>query len=544
MADQNSFRLFGFTITRGKENESLPESPITPTLEDGAINIQTGAHYGIYVDLDGTYRTEVDLITKYRTMSMQPEMESAIEDIVNEAIVHDDQGSIVTIEMEDLKQPDSIKKKIRDEFNECLRILDFNNFGHEIFRRWYIDGRAYYNVVIDKENPRDGIQSLIYIDPRRIRKIRNITKKKNAQGVEVIDRIDTFYLYNEKVVNSAVQSPQIVGSFAGGVKLSEDSVIQITSGLFDPAKSTVLSYLHKAIRPMNQLRFVEDATVIYRVSRAPERRVFYVDVGSLPKMKAEQYLKDMMNKYRNKLVYDAGTGEVKDQTRHMSMLEDFWMPRRGEGKSTEITTLPAGQNLGQMEDVLYFEKKLYKALGVPPSRLESNQGFSLGRSSEITRDEIKFDKFVDKLRARFSILFDEIMARQLALKGICTLEEWNEFKMEIHYKFVKDNNFTELKEAELLTNRLNLLNIVDPYIGRFFSKRWVQERILMFDEEEIEDMEKQMDKENDEMTKEADKAMADNPQQNQPNGVAQQNTPAPTPSANPDELNQRVKQQL
>jgi hypothetical protein len=544
MAEQNSFRLFGFKITRADEDDSIPESPITPNLEDGAINIQTGAHYGVYVDLDGTYRTEVDLITKYRTMSMQPEMESAIEDIVNEAIVHDDEGKIVRIELEDLKQPDSIKKKIRDEFDECLRLLDFNNFGGDIFRRWYVDGRTYYNVVIDKDNPRDGIKTLIYVDPRRIRKIRNITKVKNAQGVEVIDRIDTFYLYNEKVVNSSIQSPQIVGSFAGGVKLSEDSVIHLTSGLFDPAKSTVLSYLHKAIRPMNQLRFLEDATVIYRVSRAPERRVFYVDVGNLPKMKAEQYLKDMMNKFRNKLVYDAGTGEIKDQTRHMSMLEDFWMPRRGEGKNTEITTLPAGQNLGQMEDVLYMEKKLYKALGVPASRLENNQGFSLGRSSEITRDELKFDKFVDKLRARFSILFDELLARQLSLKGICTLDEWNEFKMDIHYNFIKDNNFTELKEAELLTNRVNLLMIVDPYIGRFFSKRWVQEKVLMFDEKEIEDMEEEMDKENEEMAKDAEKMAGPpaDPMASPAGSPAAPGAPAPTPAANPEELNQRAQQ--
>ena len=551
MAQQQGFRLFGFKISRPDEDESLPESPITPNLEDGAINIQTGAHYGVYVDLDGTYRTEVDLITKYRTMSMQPEMESAIEDIVNEAIVHDDEGQIVRIELENLKQPDNIKKMIREEFDECLRLLDFGNFGSDIFRRWYVDGRTYYNVVIDKDNPRDGIKSLIYIDPRRIRKIRNITKKKNEQGVEVIDKIDTFYLYNEKVVNSSIQSPQIVGSFAGGVKLAEDSVIHLTSGLFDPAKSTVLSYLHKAIRPMNQLRFVEDATVIYRVSRAPERRVFYVDVGNLPKMKAEQYLKDIMNKFRNKLVYDAGTGEIKDQTRHMSMLEDFWMPRRGEGKNTEITTLPAGQNLGQMEDVLYFEKKLYKALGVPPSRLESNQGFSLGRASEITRDEIKFDKFVDKLRARFSILFDEMLARQLSLRGVCTLDEWNEFKMDIHYNFVKDNNFTELKEAELLTNRVQVLSLVDPFIGRFFSKRWVQEHVLMFDEEEIDEMEEQMDEENEEMAKEAEAQAAQgqpeqpqDPMAQQPGQPAPPGGDAPTPANDPNDLNQRVKQQL
>jgi hypothetical protein len=553
MAQQTSFRLFGFKISRPDEDESMPESPITPNLEDGAINIQTGAHYGIYVDLDGTYRTEVDLITKYRTMSMQPEVESAIEDIVNEAIVHDEEGRIVKIELENLKQPDNIKKMIRDEFDECLRLLDFHNFGAEIFRRWYVDGRTYYNVVIDKDDPRSGIKTLIYIDPRRIRKIRNITKKKNEQGVEVIDRIDTFYLYNEKVVNSAVQSPQIVGSFSGGVKLSDDSVVHLTSGLFDPAKSTVLSYLHKAIRPMNQLRFLEDATVIYRVSRAPERRVFYVDVGNMSKMKAEQYLKTLMNNFRNKIVYDASTGEIKDQTRHMSMLEDFWMPRKNE-KNSEIVTLPAGQNLGQMEDVLYMEKKLYKALGVPASRLESNQGFSLGRSNEITRDEIKFDKFVDKLRARFSILFDELLARQLSLKGVCTLDEWNSFKMDIHYNFNKDNHFTELKEAELNANRINLLTLIDPFVGRYYSKRWVQENILVFDEKEIDEMEEQMDKEADEMAKEAKKALAQgmpppgqqpaDPMAAKPGQPAAPGDPADQPAKDPAELNDRVKKQL
>jgi len=490
-------KLFGFKIIRDEDGELLP-SPVTPQLEDGAINVQTGAHYGIYVDLDGSYRTEIDLITKYRTMAMQPEMETAIEDIVNEAIVHDNRGHIVKIDLDELDQPDSIKKMIRAEFKEVVKLLDFGSFASDIFRRWYVDGRLYYHVVIDPENTRAGIKQLIYIDPRRIRKIRNITKKKE-NGTEVIDRIETFYLYNEKLTNNNVQSPQLMGSYAGGVKLSEDSVVHLTSGLFDPAKSTVLSYLHKAIRPMNQLRFVEDATVIYRVSRAPERRVFYVDVGNMPRNKQEQYLKDIMTKYRNKLTYDAGTGEIRDDRKHMSMLEDFWMPRRGEGKSTEITTLPAGQNLGQMDDVLYFEKKLYRALNVPVSRLESQQGFTLGRSNEITRDELKFDKFVDKLRSRFSTLFDELLARQLALKGICTLDEWNTFKQDIRYDFIKDNNFTELKEAELLQNRLNMLATVQPYIGQFYSRRWVQENVLQFDENDIEKMQEEMNQEAAEM---------------------------------------------
>jgi hypothetical protein len=536
-----AIKLFGFKILRGdEEDQQLAPTPVTPQLEDGAINIQTGAHYGIYVDLDGSYRTEVDLITKYRTMAMQPEMETAIEDIINEAIVHDNHGQICKIVLDDLKQPDKIKSLIRQEYMEIMRLLDFDNFGTDIFRRWYVDGRLYYHVVIDPENPRAGIQQLIYVDPRRIRKIRNITKKKE-NGTEVIDRIDTFYLYNEKLTNNNVQSPQLLGSYAGGVKLSEDSVIHLTSGLFDPAKSTVLSYLHKAIRPMNQLRFVEDATVIYRVSRAPERRVFYVDVGNMPRMKAEQYLKDIMTKFRNKLVYDSGTGEIRDDRKHMSMLEDFWMPRRGEGKSTEITTLPAGQNLGQMDDVLYFEKKLYRALNVPVSRLESSTGFSLGRSNEITRDELKFDKFVDKLRSRFSVIFDELLARQLALKGICTLDEWNLFKQFIHYDFIKDNNFTELKETELLQNRVQMLQTVEPYIGRFYSKRWVQENVLQFDETEIEEMEKQIEQEAEEAQDQQDQQ--DQQGQSGANAGDQDssaNTANNQETKSPDDINKKV----
>lgn len=554
---QQGFRLWGWSLTRqSKGGGSLPsqdtaggqqspqrlqQTPVTPTLEDGAINVQMGAHYGIYVDLDGSYRSEVDLLSKYRTMAMQPEMENAIDDIINEAIVHDDEnGQAVKIDLDNLKQPDSIKGKIRDEFQTILRLLDFNNFGSDIFRRWYVDGRVYYNVVIDKENPRDGIQQLTYMDPRRVRKIRNITKEKDAQGVEVITRVDVFYLYNEKIVNNNVQSPQIIGNFAGGVKLTEDSVVMVTSGLFDPAKSTVLSYLHKAIRPMNQLRFVEDATVIYRISRAPERRVFYVDVSNMPNKKAEQYMKDIMNSYRNKLTYDASTGEVQDVTRHYSMIEDFWMPRKSDGKATEITTLPAGQNLGQMEDVLYFEKKLYRALGVPVSRLEPTQGFTLGKSNEITRDELKFDKFVGRLRARFAVLFDELMGRQLALKGICTLEEWHEMKEDIVYDFLKDNNFAELKDQELWTNRMTTLGLVQPFVGVYFSKRWVQKTILRFNEAEIAQMRKEMDSEEDELAKDAAKLNPPPPPQ-APGDLPPDQKLMPT--SDPNELNDRMRKQ-
>jgi hypothetical protein len=540
-----ALKLFGFTIARDDEKE-IPESVVSPALDDGAVNINSGAHYGIYVDLDGSYRSEVDLLSKYRTMAMQPEMENAIDDIINEAIVHDEHGKVVDIVLDDLDQPDNIKKLIRDEFGNVLKLLDFNKFGSEIFRRWYVDGRAYWNVVIDPDKPRDGIQQLIFIDPRRIRKIRNITKQKNADGVDVITKIEVFYLYNEKIVNNNIQTPQIIGNFAGGVKLSEDSVIHLTSGLFDPAKSTVLSYLHKAIRPMNQLRFIEDATVIYKVTRAPERRVFYVDVGNMPRAKAEQYLKDVMTKFRNKLVYDAGTGEIRDDRKHFSMLEDFWMPRRGgDSKSTEITTLPAGQGFDNMDAVLYFEKKLYRALNVPISRLEAGTGFNLGRSSEISRDEIKFDKFVQKLRNRFSILFDELLKRQLVLKGVCTLDEWAEMKQDVQYRFETDNNFTELKEAEMITNRINTLMLVDPFVGKYYSHLWVQKNILCMDEEEIAVEKKQINKEAKDMEKESGALMGGPPPGEPPPQMgADGKVKEQKPVGDPKSLNKRVADQL
>ena len=493
---ENNVRLFGFEIT--KHEEDVEETVVSPINDDGAIVVDAPAQ-GIYVDLDSSYRSELDLIHKYRQMALQPEMENAINDVIDEAIVHNDEdGDIVKIVLDNLDQPDKIKEMILEEFKTILKLLDFNNFGDEIFRKWYIDGRLFYNVVIDNENPRDGIQTLIYIDSRKIKKVRQVTKEKNTQGQEVITGVEEFYVYNDKLLQTSPTSgnPLFQTSVATGIRLSKDSVVQVTSGIYDPIKATILSYLHKAIRPMNQLRFVEDATVIYRVSRAPERRVFYVDVGNMGKTKAEQYLKNMMTNYRNKLTYDASTGEIRDDRKHLAMLEDFWMPRRSDGKSTEITTLPAGQNLGQMDDVLYFEKKLYRALGIPSSRIENPQGvFSLGRSNEITRDEIKFDKFIARMRSRFSILFDELLARQLTLKGICTLEEWNDFKQDVFYSYKKDNNFAELKEVELLTNRVNTLNLVQPYIGVFFSKKWTWKNILRLDDEEIKDMQKEMDQE-------------------------------------------------
>lgn len=488
-------QLFGFEISRKKQQvqDEKNKAFSLPQQDDGAVNIQTGAYYGTYVDLDGVVRNEIELITRYREMSMQPELETAIDEIVNEAIVNDDKGKGVEITTDDLKQPENIKKKIRDEFEYILKLLDFGNMGHEIFRRWYIDGRVFYHVIIDEKSPAKGIQEVRYIDPRRIRKIREIQKTKDpVSGMEVIKQIREYYLYNER---------GMIGAHSNlGTKIAVDSVVNINSGLMDSKRAMVLSYLHKAIKPLNQLRMVEDAVVIYRLSRAPERRVFYIDVGNMPTVKAEQYLRDVMVKYRNKLVYDSSTGEIKDDRKHLSMLEDFWLPRREGGKGTEITTLPAGQNLGELEDVKYFEKKLYKALGVPISRLEAQQGFSLGRSTEITRDELKFTKFVNRLRNKFSTLFDDLLRVQLILKKVCTEDEWREFKEDIWYDFQKDNNFTELKEAELLQNRLSILGSIDPFVGRYYSMEWVRRNVLQMDDEEIEEIKEQIEEEKASMT--------------------------------------------
>jgi hypothetical protein len=484
-------QLFGFEINRKAKQAEQDEQSKTfaiPQNDDGAVTIQSGSYYGTYVDLDGVVRNEIELITRYREMSMQPELESAIDDIVNEAIVNDDNGKGVEINTDDLKQPDQIKKKIRDEFEYILKLLNFGNMGHDLFRRWYIDGRLFYHVIIDDKRPALGIQELRYVDPRRIRKIREIQKTKDPKtGMEIIRKQNEYFLYNERGV---------VGAHSNlGAKIAVDAIVNINSGLMDAKRAMVLSYLHKAIKPLNQLRMVEDATVIYRLSRAPERRVFYVDVGNMPTIKAEQYLKDIMTKYRNKLVYDSSTGEIKDDRKHLSMLEDFWLPRREGSKGTEITTLPGGMNLGELEDVKYFEKKLYKALGVPTSRLEQGQGFSLGRSTEITRDELKFNKFIQRLRNKFATLFDDLLRVQLVLKKICTEEEWKEFKEDVWYDFKKDNNFNELKEAELMTNRVGLLQLVDPYVGRYYSMEWIRKNVLQMTDDDIAEIDEQISNE-------------------------------------------------
>lgn len=490
----NKFSLFGFTIARDKavDTQNLEQSFTPPSNDDGALTITSAAYYGTYVDLDGTAKNDVELISRYREMAMQPEIESAIDDIIGEAICQDDDGRIIKIIMDDLKQPEKIKNAIKAEFDTILRLLNYKNMAQDIFRRYYVDGRLNYHIIIDRTKPQEGIKELRYIDPRKLRKVREIKKQKDERtGVEMMEVVNEYYIFNDKVTTNSSSNFGPIG-----VRITVDSIVSVVSGLMDSRRAVVLSYLHKAIKPLNQLRMIEDATVIYRISRAPERRIFYIDVGNLPKLKAEQYLRDIMVKYKNKLVYDANTGEVRDDRKFLSMMEDFWLPRREGGKGTEITTLPGGQNLGELEDVKYFEKKLYKALNVPISRLNpETSGFSLGRTGEITRDELKFAKFVDRLRNRFSDLFEQALKTQCVLKGICTAEEWAMFKENIHFDYIKDNNFSELKDAELMKERLSLLGAVDPYTGRYYSQAWIQRNVLRLSDDDIKKMQEEIDQE-------------------------------------------------
>ena len=421
-------------------------------------------------------------------MVQQPECDSAVQDVVNEAIVISEDSGPVNIVLDKLDYPQSIKKKITEEFESVLKMLDFNNTAYDIFRKWYVDGRLYYHIVIDEKNPRQGIKDLRYIDPRKIRKIREPIKEKDKRtGATLYKGMNEYFMYTQGGMTSTNQTQ--------GVKIAKDSIAYCHSGLLDERNSMVYSYLHKAMKPLNQLRMLEDAVVIYRIARAPERRVFYIDVGNLPKMKAEQYMRDMMVKHKNKLIYDASTGEVRDDRKFMTMLEDFWLPRREGGRGTEITTLPGGQSLGEMDDVDYFRRKLYKSLGVPITRMESENNFNIGRSSEITRDEVKFNKFIMRLRSRFSILFDELLEIQLALKGVITRAEWKEMKQDIHFDFQEDNHFTELKDTEIMQGRLQILGEIDSYVGRYFSGDWVRKNVLRMTEQDIKDEQKQIDKE-------------------------------------------------
>lgn len=484
-----ALELFGFRIGKAEEQKDSVVSFAPPEPDDGSLTIAQGGVFGTTIDLEGTAKNESALITKYREMLLQPECEKAIDDIVNEAIVGDNKEQSVQIILEDTELPKSIKTKINEEFDTVLSLLNFNTKSYSIFRDWYVDGRLYYHVMIDTKNPRAGIKELRYIDPRKIKKIRSEKRDNNnpnqTNKTVINKKYDEYFIYQ----------PTGLGTNTEGIKIAVDSIAYSHSGVLDQRNYMVLSYLHKAIKPLNQLRMLEDATVIYRLARAPERRIFYIDVGNLPKGKAEQYLRDMMAKHKNKLVYDAETGAVRDDRKFLTMLEDYWLPRRDGGRGTEITTLPGGQNLGEIEDVLYFRKKLYESLNVPTSRLEADGQFNMGRSSEITRDELKFSKFVFRLRQKFSEMFFIILEKQLLLKGIMTKQEWNDIKDKIYFDYIEDNHFAELKEAEIIQNRLTVLADADQYAGKYFSDTWIRKNVLMMTEDEIEDIKKQIEDE-------------------------------------------------
>jgi len=479
--------LFGFKITRSKDEG---ESFTLPSSDDGTIEVAGGGFYSQTLDVDGRDKTENDLIRRYRDIAIQPECDSAIEDIVSEGIASNEYDAPVALRLDRLAYSPKVKKRIEEEFDRVLQLLDFNIKGHDIFRRWYVDGRIYSHKVIDNKEPRKGIKELRYIDPRKIKKVREVIKDRPdpVTGIDKKKQTLEYYLYNEKVVDNSA-TPQ------AALKITADSITYCPSGLVDQTKGSVLSYLHKAIKPVNQLRMIEDALVIYRISRAPERRIFYIDVGNLPKIKAEQYLKDVMSRYRNKLVYDASTGEIRDDRNHMSMLEDFWLPRREGGRGTEITTLPGGSNLGEIDDITYFQRKLYRSLNVPMSRMEAEQNFSIGRSTEITRDELKFSKFVQRLRKKFSALFHDILRTQLVLTGVIAEEEWDKIKEHIQYDYLQDGHFAELRDTEILRERIDMLGQVEPYVGNFFSKAWVRKHILHQTQQEIEEIENEIEEE-------------------------------------------------
>ena len=489
-------QFFGFTLDRvkpgqdrdllrQKNQEEQPASFVPPTSDDGSTAIAAGGYYGQYLDLEGdAAKTDVDLIRKYRISAEQPECDMAIEDIVNESIVHEEHEAPVDINLDDLEQPNSIKKEIKAEFDRVCQLLNFNLNGQDIFRRWYVDGRLYFHIIVNEENRDEGILELRAVDALRIRKVREIKEETDSTtGAKIIKTLDEYYLYQD----GGLQKSDV------GLKINKDAVCYVPSGILDASRKRVLSPLHKALKPVNQLRMMEDALVIYRLSRAPERRIFYIDVGNLPKGKAEEYMRHIMNQYRNKLVYDAVTGEIRDDRKHMSMLEDFWLPRREGGRGTEISTLPGGENLSQIDDIIFFQKKLYRSLNVPISRLEPDTGFNLGKSSEITRDEVKFQKFVNKLRKKFSALFFELLRVQLILKGVITEEDWSELKESIRFDFRKDNFFSEMKDAEILSGRIEQLNAITPFIGTYFSQNWVKRNVLKMTDEDIEEMAEEME---------------------------------------------------
>jgi len=502
MADNRSLKLFGFEIKKAETEDPNKKPSIVPARDDDGAGYVTaaGTHYGQYINIDGDdSKDNYHLIMKYRGVAMHPEVDMAIEDITNESIAGGELEQSIDVNMDNLEQSDKIKKIIKEEFDNIYSMLNFNELGHDIFRRWYVDGRIFHHLVVNESNLKAGIQEIRPIDSAKMRKVKQVKKKKDPQtGVNLIEKVDEYYIYQEKP-----------GQANSGVKLTLDSVSYCTSGLLDEGRKKVISYLHKALKPINQLRMMEDSLVIYRLARAPERRIFYIDVGNLPRGKAEQYMKDIMTRYRNKLVYDASSGEIKDDRKHMSMLEDFWLPRREGGRGTEISTLPGGENLGQIDDIVYFQKRLYRSLNVPISRLESENQFSLGRSTEVSRDELKFQKFIDRLRTRFAHLFYDILKKQLILKGVIAEEDWNGIKNDIVLDFVRDNHFTELKDAELLREKLQTLDQISNYVGEYFSKEWVQKNVLQFSDEDIEGINKEISGEQEEQPDEEEQQQAE-----------------------------------
>ena len=496
-------KLFGFSIEPSEEKSKSVVSPVPPNNGDGVDNFIASGFYGSYVDIEGAYRNEHELIKRYREMAIHPEVDNAIEDVVNEAIVSDLYDSPVEIELSNINASDKLKDIIRKEFRYIKELLDFDKKSHEIFRNWYVDGRLYYHKVIDLKKPEEGIKELRYIDPMKMKFVRQEKKVGKGNGIDLSRTTETSKVLYPDIEEFFVYSPKpnypigMISSASGqkGIKMAKDTVTYVTSGLVDRNKGSILSYLHKAIKALNQLRMIEDSLVIYRLSRAPERRIFYIDVGNLPKVKAEQYLRDVMNRYRNKQVYNAQTGEIRDDRKFMSMMEDFWLPRREGGRGTEITTLPGGQNLGELADIEYFQKKLYRALGVPESRIANDGGFNLGRSSEILRDELKFAKFVGRLRKRFAYVFSDMLRTQLILKNIITPEDWEKISDHIQYDFLYDNQFSELKESELMNDRLGTLATIEPYIGKYFSVDYVRRKILRQTDVEMKEIDEQIEKE-------------------------------------------------
>ena len=533
--------LFGFEINRKKEQKEAEKlvSFVPPSNEDGALTVAAGGVYGTYVDLDGSVRTEAELVNKYRAISFDPTIDMAIQEICNEAIVEDSDEETVSIVLDDIKQPESIKKTIQEEFENVLSLLEFNRLSYELFRRWYVDGRLYYHVLVDEKRPQKGILEVRYVDPRNIKKVREVKKEKDPKtGVTIEKVVNEYYMYSPagflkrtgSITGSTMNSYGSSGSAtAEGVKIARDAVVYCTSGNQSLDNKLILSWLHKAIRPLNQLRSMEDSLVIYRISRAPERRIFYVDVGGLPKAKAEQYLSDIMTKFKNKVVYDSSTGEIRDDRKFMTMLEDFWLPRREGGRGTEITTLPGGQNLGEIEDVVYFQNNLYRALNVPITRLQPETTYTLGRATEISRDEVKFSKFIFRLRNKFSELFMKLLERQLILKGVCTTEDWKEWREQIQFDFAVDNYFEELKTMEMNRDRIGLLREMEEYVGKYFSHDYIRRYVLQHTDEEIKDIDKEIaDEKKDERYVDPEELMQDEEPEEAP-------PPAPTYKLVPDD---------